>query len=222
MNYFLNMLNVLLMQYPPKKLKVRARTLLAVFASGLQWVDDNIIVPWGTRIFKLRTYDGSIIMLERLMNLEVMVTYNPNTRQNDIVSKTIIYIKDKSTHNFRYLFNKAENRAPVYMYNRWKPGFYSVGNRVWNRADNGIYRCIATVTLPSAAPNTNPAEWKFERTIDFWFNKAESGTYPKFIVWVPLSLGGTYETSGTNDNSFLRGIIDTYRKAGSIYLIKRY
>lgn len=222
MNYLINMLNVLFAQFPPKKLKARAAALLAVFASGLQYVDNNIIVPWGVRIFKLRTYDGSIIMLERLMNLETLLSYDPNTRQNDIVARSIIYIEDKSTHNFRYLFNKAENRAPVYMYNRWAPGFYSVDERVWNRSDNGIYRCIAPITLPSSSPNNNPAEWRFERTIDFWFNKSESGTYPKFIVWVPTSLGGTYETSGTNDNSFLRGIIDTYRKAGSIYLIKRY
>lgn len=58
---------------------------------------------------------------------------------------------------------------------------------------------------------------------EYFYNLSDQGTFPAFTVWVPTSLGGTYETNGTQDNITLKGRINTFRLAGNNnYLIKRY
>ena len=58
---------------------------------------------------------------------------------------------------------------------------------------------------------------------EYFYNLSEQGTFPSFTVWVPTSLGGTYEVNGTQDNITLKGRVNTFRLAGyNNYLIKRY
>lgn len=91
---------------------------LYTIAVSLQTINDTIVVPWRTRVKKLVTFDGVTINLEKLLNDEYMLPYDPNQRDNDIALSAIIYIENIANNNYFYLFNKSEGRDPVYLYNK--------------------------------------------------------------------------------------------------------
>ena len=165
--------------------KLRTNSVLAFFKSmvaPLNWLNQNVVYPWRLRMEKLLSYDGMTTHLERYLNNEYSLNYNPNTRGADITSVSIIYIETTANNAFRYVYNKAEQNPPIYLYND--------------------------------AENSSP---------EYFYNLSEQPTFPPFTVWIPTSIGGTYEVNGTFDNLQIKAKIDTYRQAGATaYLIKRY
>ena len=164
---------------------LRKNELLAflyAISKPLQTLNDDLITPWRERTQRLVTFDGTTIMLEKMLNDFYMITYDPNQREADIALTAIIYIENSSDTSLWYLYNDSENRDPRYLYN--------------------------------ASEGETPL---------YLFNESEFGTTPKFTVWIPNLLGGTYETANTDDNLKLRKLVDTFR-FGSFYnyLIKRY
>lgn len=148
----------------------------------LAWLNTNVIQPWRERMVKYLSYDGMTVNMERYLNIEYSLVYNPNTRAADITAADIIYIETTSNNALRYVYNKAEQNPPIYLYNK--------------------------------AESEEP---------EYFYNLSEAPTFPNFTVWIPNSLGGTFEVNGTQDNILLKRRINLFRLAGfTNYLIKRY
>lgn len=206
----------------PKFLR-KTNTLNLFFAliKPLQTLNTTLTIVWRAWVLKLVTFDGRVIMLEKLLNDEYSLTYNPNTRDYDISNADIIYIENTASNNLFYVFNKAEGRPPVYLYNYWTVGA-SFTTDEYCVYDGFVYMSLISPNIGNQ-PDASPAEWQKIGQTQYLFNKSEGNLYTVFIVWIPTSLGGTYETAGTNDNLRLKKLIDTFRLASkSNYDIRRY
>lgn len=194
---------------------------LYTIAKPLNTINQNIIVPWRIRVLELLEHDGQTSLLERLLNAKYGLSYDINVRPQDIALANIIYIETTATNNFLYVWNEVEQRSPVYLYNLWQNATaYALNDYVFFA--NGIYRSLAGANSGNQ-PGLSPAQWAFVRNCDYLYNLVEAGTYPKFTVWVPTSLGGTYENPATQDGQQIRKLINRFRLAGNNnYLVKRY
>lgn len=194
---------------------------LYALAKPINTINQTVIVPWRIRVLELLEHDGQTSLLERLLNAKYLLIYSINTRAQDIATADIIYIETTATNNFFFVWNDIEQRTPIYMYNVWQNSTtYLINDYVFY--DNFIYRSLAGSNLGNQ-PNTSPAQWQLIRECDYFYNLAEAGTYSKFTVWVPTSIGGTYENPATQDGQQMRKLINRFRLAGnSNYQIKRY
>jgi hypothetical protein len=93
-------------------------SFLYSFAKPLQTLNTTVIVPWRARVRSLVVFDGRTLMMEKLLNDQYLLTYDPNQRENDISLSSIIYIDNVANNNLFYLYNKSEGRDPVYLYNK--------------------------------------------------------------------------------------------------------
>lgn len=86
-------------------------------AKPLQTINDTIMVPFRAKVSRLVVFDGTTIKLEKLLNDNYLLSYNPNTRDYDIGLLSIIYIENIANNNLFYLYNLSEGRPPVYLFN---------------------------------------------------------------------------------------------------------
>lgn len=105
-------------------------------AVSLQWINTNVMVPFREKVRRLVVFDGTTIMLEKLLNDQNLLPYDPNTRTHDIGLSSIIYIENKSNSNYwynlsegmtpSYMFNASENETPYYLFNESESPDYPV------------------------------------------------------------------------------------------------
>lgn len=187
----------------------------------LQTLNDDVVVPWRVRTKRLVEHNGQTMSMEKMLNDYYLLPYSPNTRNHDIGLSSIIYIENIADNNYLYLFNLSEGRDPVYLYNNYDAAVTYAANE-YAVYGNKVYISLTGGNIGNQ-PDISTTEWQFYQNITYIFNASESNTYPKFIVWVPNLLGGTYETALTDDNLTLRRLVDTFRIASTHnYLIKRY
>lgn len=93
-------------------------SFLYSFAKPLQTLNDTVVSPWRDRTRNLVVFDGMTIMMEKRLNDEYLLNYDPNHREGDIALTSIVYIDNVANNNLFYLYNKSEGRDPVYLYNK--------------------------------------------------------------------------------------------------------
>jgi hypothetical protein len=145
------------------------------------------------------SFNSQILYLEKLLN-----------DRFDFVNKGI-YILNTADITRQYVFNKAEQRPPLVLYNAYNYGLLYTANQYC--VYNGIvYKSLVNTQydLPDASPN----EWEFQYPITFFKNNAEFYGNTDFIVFVPANL--VY-------NVFeLIALVNFYKLAGKRFTIKTY
>jgi len=118
---------------------LRRNALLAFlysFAKPLQTLNDTVVVPWRARVRNLVLFDGRLIMLEKRLNDEYLLIYDPNEREDDIALSAIVYIENIADNNYSYLFNLSEGRPPTYLFNASEGG---AATYLYNYSESGTY-----------------------------------------------------------------------------------
>jgi len=90
---------------PIRKVTTRNKELLQAILSPLESLYNKFLAKRNEIIYKLK-FNAQVVYLEHYLN----DTYDPTLRR--------IFIQDKANINYNYLFNSAENRTPIYLYNR--------------------------------------------------------------------------------------------------------
>lgn len=98
-----------------------------------------------------------------------------------------IYISSPSNAIYPvYLWNKAEERPRVYLYNKWSRYVtYSVGE--FAVYGNSVWKALATTT--DEEPDVTPLKWQFHKDRLYLYNKSELGAQYDFIVNIPTAVG---------------------------------
>ena len=117
-------------------------------------------------------FDARTIYLERYLNDQ----WDPTNRQIKIVNNNTPFVL--------YLFNKAEQADPVYMYNLWDATIsYVVDDRVM--FGNIIYKA----TAPNSNDQPPSANWTSEGDITFLYN-FEDETPFDYRIEIPIAVTG--------------------------------
>jgi hypothetical protein len=156
-------------------------------------------LTWRGEIIYALGFTGQIIYLEKILN-----------DKWDNVSRGI-YINNTADVYRTYLYNKAELKQPLFLYNKW------TGSVLYNPGDlviyaNKVYQ--AQVLTSGNQPDISP-EWAvYKNTKVFLKNKTEYQTQYDFIVMVPISV--------TFDINEMKALINYYKLAGKRYIIQTY
>ena len=133
------------------------------------------MVPFRARVLRLVTFDGTTIMLEKLLNDQNLLPYDPNTRAHDIALSSIIYIENKANSN--YWYNLSEARPPSYMFNlsEAEEPYY-----LWNESEAPDYP-VFIVWVPTMLGGTfetaGTNDYKVTRGLVDTFRLAGMGNY---------------------------------------------
>jgi len=118
-------------------------------------------------------FDARTIYLQKWLNLY----YDPLLERVKIVNNNNL--------PFLHLFNKVEEKPPVYFYNEWDSTVAYVASPEDYVHDRGVvYVCTANNT-GNRPPNTN--FWTKEKDINFMFNDGDT-QLPDYTVEVPIAV----------------------------------
>ncbi len=140
-------------------------------------------------------FDARTIYLEKYLN----DIYDP-------VQKRIIITNDNTSHVL-YLFNDAEQRAPVFFYNNWDDTInYIVDDR--SVTGNKVYKA----TSPNLNDQPPSANWDFVKDLTFVFSKDDE--FPvDYQIEIPLDV--TLQPDYSSER--IRSQIDLLNAAGRTY-----
>ncbi|HXU28012.1 MAG TPA: hypothetical protein VN698_12350 [Bacteroidia bacterium] len=159
----------------------------AIYASFLQAKSDFI--------YKAQ-FNSQIEYLEMLLNDK----FDPTARR--------IYIENTGSSTLFWVYQKAESKPPIYIYNRWKSATTYTANQ-YAVENNRVY--VALVTTTGEQPSLNPTKWAYYKNVQYLRRRSEFVTSYDFTVYVPLGLP-------FNDSS-MRAQIDYYRFLSKMYQI---
>jgi len=211
MNYAVTYRNIVLYLIPAVLRQSRLRDLLYAAIKPLQDINDNF-VTWKAGVDKIIQHNGQVVCLERYLNTEYSLSYDPATRTADIAAGTIIYIEDQANTAHVYLYNKVESQT-VYAYNKYQSGTtYNIDDRV--RYSDKVYRSKVGSNTGNT-PDTSTAEWEEESDFALFLRtNAEYADDLDFKVKVPATL--------VYDEERLKAQVNQLRMAGSRYTIETY
>jgi hypothetical protein len=122
-----------------------------------------------------------------------------------------IYIDNVADKKMDYLYNKSENRSPVFHYNNYNNSTaYSVND--YAQTAVGIYKCISNST--GNTPDISPTFWTLVHSNIYYKNTSEYWTQIDFIVMVPISV--------VFNQDEMKSIVNYYKLAGKRYTIQTY
>lgn len=146
-------------------------------------------------------FDARTIYLEKYLN----IIYDPVDERIKVVNDNIFHV--------RYMFNKAEEQAPDYWYNKWQAGTaYIASPEDYVYFSSRVYKCTANST-GNQPPNT--AFWEDQGDLIHMFNKTDTFT-EDCIIEVPAVV--TFQPDYTTNK--ITNEVNRYNAAGRTFLIK--
>lgn len=123
-----------------------------------------------------------------------------------------IYIETIEDPSQLYLYRKAEEGPPLFLYPKWSAGrFFFVG--AFAIHNGAVWECL--IAGSGVEPVDGSPSWSFHKDFDTYIRrKGESLQGIDFIVYVPIEL--------VFDEAEMRALIERYRQAGKRYTIETY
>lgn len=175
---------------PWYKRKQKVKDYLHVLIHPLKQLHSQFITYRDDTLYSL-AITSQVIYLEKYLNDK----FNAGQPARD-VSTTVgnydgnpvgIYISSPSGSIYPlYLWNKAEERPKVYLYNKWSRYVtYNAGE--FAVYDNVVWKALDTTT--DEEPDTYPLKWQYYKDKLYLYNKSELGSQYDFVVNIPVAVG---------------------------------
>jgi len=159
---------------------------------------DSSLYQFTLFINNFLNFDARTIFLEKFLNQ----VYDP-------VNEGIVIVNDNTTH-VQYLFNDAEQKPDVFMYNQWDATIsYVDAPEDFVFEDNVIYKANAA-SLNKQPPNAS--FWDVQGPITFLFNFDDVFPFD-YRIDIPLSITG--QTNYSNER--IKSQINLFNSAGRTY-----